>query len=64
MDFLSVSQPKRTGKTTGGLKLAQMMGGRDPDGSIFGVGKAKDLLSDFMVAYCKALKQKARTTDS
>ena len=25
LDFLSVSQPKRTGKTTGGLKLAQMM---------------------------------------
>lgn len=41
LDFLSVSQPKRTGKTTGGLKLAQMMGGRDPDGSIFAVGKGR-----------------------
>ena len=44
LDFLSVSQPKRTGKTTGGLRLAQMMGGRDPDGSIFGVGKGEGLV--------------------
>ena len=47
LDFLSVSQPKRTGKTTGGLKLAQMMGGRDPDGSIFGVGKGEGLVKRF-----------------
>lgn len=47
LDFLSVSQPKRTGKTTGGLKLAQMMGGRDPDGSIFAVGKGEGLVKRF-----------------
>lgn len=47
LDFLSVSQPKRTGKTTGGLKLAEMMGGRDPDGSIFGVGKGEGLVKRF-----------------
>ncbi len=47
LDFLSVSQPKRTGKTTSGLKLAQMMGGRDPDGSIFGVGKGEGLVKRF-----------------
>lgn len=47
LDFLSVSQPKRTGKTTGGLKLAQMMGGREPDGSIFGVGKGEGLVKRF-----------------
>lgn len=47
LDFLSVSQPKRTGKTTSGLKLAQMMGGRDPDGNIFGVGKGEGLVKRF-----------------
>lgn len=47
LDFLSVSQPKRTGKTTSGLKLAQMMGGRDPDGSIFCVGKGEGLVKRF-----------------
>lgn len=47
LDFLSVSQPKRTGKTTGGLKLAQMMGGRDPDGSVFAVGKGEGLVKRF-----------------
>lgn len=47
LDFLSVSQPKRTGKTTGGLRLAMMMGGRDPDGSIFGAGKGEGLVKRF-----------------
>lgn len=47
LDFLSVSQPKRTGKTTGGLRLAQMMGGREPDGSIFAVGKGEGLVKRF-----------------
>lgn len=47
LDFLSVSQPKRTGKTTGGLRLAQMMGGRDPDGSVFAVGKGEGLVKRF-----------------
>ena len=47
LDFLSVSQPKRTGKTTGGLRLSQMMGGREPDGSIFGVGKGEGLVKRF-----------------
>lgn len=47
LEFLSVSQPKRTGKTTGGLRLAQMMGGRDPDGSVFAVGKGEQLVKRF-----------------
>lgn len=47
LDFLSVSQPKRSGKTTGGLRLAMMMGGRDPDGSIFAVGKGEGLVKRF-----------------
>lgn len=47
LDFLSVSQPKRTGKTTGGLRLALMMGGREPTGSIFAVGKGEGLVKRF-----------------
>lgn len=47
LDFLSVSQPKRTGKTTGGLRLALMMGGRDPEGSVFAVGKGEGLVKRF-----------------
>lgn len=47
LDFLSVSQPKRTGKTTGGLRLALMMGGREPEGSIFAVGKGEGLVKRF-----------------
>lgn len=47
LDFLSVSQPKRTGKTTSGLKLCLMMGGRKPDGSIFATGKGEGLVKRF-----------------
>jgi hypothetical protein len=47
LDFLSVSQPKRTGKTTGGLRLALMMGGREPEGSVFAVGKGEGLVKRF-----------------
>lgn len=47
LDFLSVSQPKRTGKTTSGLKLCQMMAGRDPEGSIFATGKGEGLVKRF-----------------
>ena len=47
LDFLSVSQPKRTGKTTSGLKLCEMMGGRKPDGSIFATGKGEGLVKRF-----------------
>ena len=47
LDFLSVSQPKRTGKTTSGLRLALMMGGREPDGSIFAAGKGESLVKRF-----------------
>lgn len=47
LDFLSVSQPKRTGKTTGALELSRMMGGRDPDGSILAVGKGEGLVKRF-----------------
>lgn len=47
LDFLSVSQPKRTGKTTSGLRLSMMMGGRKPDGSIFATGKGEGLVKSF-----------------
>lgn len=47
LDFLSVSQPKRTGKTTSGLRLSLMMGGRKPDGSIFATGKGEGLVKSF-----------------
>lgn len=36
-----------THNTTGGLRLAQMMGGREPDGSIFAVGKGEGLVKRF-----------------
>lgn len=36
-----------THNTTGGLRLALMMGGRDPDGSIFAVGKGEGLVKRF-----------------
>lgn len=58
LDFLSVSQPKRTGKTTGGLRLALMMGGRDPDGSIFGVGKGEGLVKRFYGGLLQAFETK------
>ena len=47
LEFLSVSQPKRTGKTTSGLKLCQMMAGRSPEGSIFATGKGEGLVKRF-----------------
>lgn len=47
LEFLSVSQPKRTGKTTSGLKLCQMMAGRNPEGSIFATGKGEGLVKRF-----------------
>lgn len=58
LDFLSVSQPKRTGKTTGGLRLAQMMGGRDPDGSVFAVGKGEGLVKRFYGGLLQAFETK------
>ena len=47
IDFLSVSQPKRTGKTTSGLRLSLMMGGNKPDGCIFATGKGEGLVKSF-----------------
>lgn len=47
LDFLSVSQPKRTGKTSAGLRLGLMMGGREPDGSVFATGKGEGLVKSF-----------------
>lgn len=58
LDFLSVSQPKRTGKTTGGLRLALMMGGRDPEGSIFAVGKGEGLVKRFFGGLIQAFENK------
>lgn len=59
LDFLSVSQPKRTGKTTGGLRLAHMMGGREPDGSIFAVGKGEGLVKRFYGGLLQSFETKA-----
>lgn len=47
LDFLSVSQPKRTGKTTAGLRLCLMMGGRRPTGAIFATGRGESLVKRF-----------------
>ncbi len=47
LEFLSVSQPKRTGKTSSGLRLALMMAGRKPDGCIFATGKGEGLVKSF-----------------
>lgn len=58
LDFLSVSQPKRTGKTTGGLRLALMMGGREPEGSIFAVGKGEGLVKRFYGGLTQAFENK------
>lgn len=59
LDFLSVSQPKRTGKTTGGLRLALMMGGREPTGSAFAVGKGEGLVKRFYGGLTQAFENKA-----
>lgn len=56
LDFLSVSQPKRTGKTTSGLRLALMMGGRRPTGSIFATGKGESLVKRFYGGLDEAFK--------
>lgn len=47
LDFLSVSQMKRTGKTSCGLRLCLMMAGRKPDGCIFTTGKGEGLVKSF-----------------
>lgn len=59
LDFLSVSQPKRTGKTTGGLRLALQMGGREPEGSIFAVGKGEGLVKRFYGGLTQAFENDA-----
>lgn len=58
LDFLSVSQPKRTGKTTSGLKLCQMMAGRNPEGSIFATGKGEGLVKRFYGGLLEAFEDK------
>lgn len=59
LDFLSVSQPKRTGKTTSGLRLSLMMGGRKPDGSIFATGKGEGLVKSFFGGINETFDDKA-----
>lgn len=59
LDFLSVSQPKRTGKTTSGLRLSLMMGGRNPDGSIFATGKGEGLVKSFFGGINETFDDKA-----
>jgi len=59
IDFLSVSQPKRTGKTTSGLRLALMMGGREPEGSVFAVGKGEGLVKRFYGGLIQSFENEA-----
>lgn len=47
-----------THNTTGGLRLAQMMGGRDPDGSVFAVGKGEGLVKRFYGGLLQAFETK------
>ena len=47
LDLLSVSQPKRTGKTTSALRLISMMSGRRPDRSTLAVGSGTGLVNSF-----------------
>ena len=47
LDLLSVSQPKRTGKTTSALRLISMMSGRNPSGSTLAVGSGNGLVNSF-----------------
>lgn len=48
-----------THNTTGGLRLALMMGGRDPDGSIFAVGKGEGLVKRFYGGLLQAFETKS-----
>lgn len=48
-----------THNTTSGLKLAEMMGGRDPDGSIFAVGKGEGLVKRFYGGLLQDFEQEA-----
>lgn len=59
LDFLSVSQPKRSGKTTSGLRLALMMGGHEPEGSIFAVGKGEGLVKRFYGGLIQSFENEA-----
>lgn len=47
-----------THNTTGGLRLALMMGGRDPEGSIFAVGKGEGLVKRFYGGLTQAFENK------
>lgn len=56
LDFLSVSQPKRTGKTTLGLRLMLMMSGQRPDRSSLAIGQGDDLVNSFYEGSLEVLK--------
>lgn len=47
LDFLSVSQPKRTGKTQGALRFGLQVSGRRPDRSMLAVGSGQSLAGSF-----------------
>ena len=47
LDFLSVSQPKRTGKTQGALRFDLMISGRRPDRATLAVGSGTSLAGSF-----------------
>ena len=47
LDFLSVSQPKRTGKTQGALRFGLQMSGRRPDRAMLAVGSGQSLAGSF-----------------
>ena len=47
LDFLSVSQPKRTGKTQGALRFGLQISGRRPDRAMLAVGSGQSLAGSF-----------------
>lgn len=47
LDFLSVSQPKRTGKTQGALRFGLQMSGRRPDRAMLAVASGQSLAGSF-----------------
>lgn len=47
LDFLSVSQPKRTGKTQGALRFGLQISGRRPDRAMLAVGSGSSLAGSF-----------------
>lgn len=56
LDFVSVSQPKRTGKTTTALRLILQMSGRRPAKSTLAIGQGDDLVNSFYEGTLEVLR--------